>query len=156
MKAIDIDVHLAECVRHIGSSMSVKVFLRRSVAVWAPVVASFMLLLLADPAQSQVVVDGSDRAFDSSDRALLLSVLKSKLRDPKTARVRGIVQTKPGVYCGEVSTRGRDGEYGDFTRFVVETKIRQATITPTSDPARAAMILRMIEDRCRSLDGDSR
>ncbi len=156
MKIIDIDVHVAECVRHIGSRMSFRVLLRWSVAAWAPMAASFMWLLIATPAQSQVVVDGSDSSFDTSDRALLLSVLKSKLRDPKTARVRGIVQTKPGVYCGEVSTRGRDGEYGDFTRFVVETKIRQATIIPTSDPARAAMILRMIEDRCRSLDGDLR
>jgi hypothetical protein len=66
--------------------------------------------------------------------------------------VRSIVQTKPGVYCGEVSTKGRDGEYQEFTRFVVETKIRQTTIAPTADPTRLTMILRMIEDRCRSSD----
>ena len=156
METIDIDEHVVECLRHTGSRTSFRAFLRRGVAAWAIVGASSAWLLMAAPAQSQVVVDGSDRSFDFSDRALLLSVLQSKLPDPKTARVRGIVQTKPGVYCGEVSTRVRDGEYGDFTRFVVETKIRQATIIPTSNPARAAMIQRMIEDRCRSSDGDLR
>jgi hypothetical protein len=55
-----------------------------------------------------------------------------------------------------VSTKGRDGEYREFSRFVVETKIRQATITPTTDPTRVAMILRMIDDRCRSGDDPSR
>jgi hypothetical protein len=49
-----------------------------------------------------------------------------------------------------VSTKGRDGDYGEFTRFVVETKIRQATVAPTTDPTRIAMILRMIADRSGS------
>ena len=115
-----------------------------------------MTFLSAIPAPSQTVVDASDRSFDSSERALLLSVLKRRLPDPASALVRGIVQVKPGVYCGEVSTKGRDGEYREFSRFVVETKIRQATITPTADPTRVAMILRMIEDRCRSGDDLSR
>ena len=113
-------------------------------------------LLMIAPAQSQIVVDGSDSTFDPSARALLLSVLKSRLLNPQTAQLRGIVQTQPGVYCGEVRIQGRNGEYGDFSRFVVETKIRQATIIPTSDPARTAMILRMIEDRCHRLDGGLR
>jgi hypothetical protein len=105
---------------------------------------------LSAPAHAQEVVDGSADSLDRNDRALLLSVLKSRLPDPQSARLRGLVQPKPGVYCGEVSTKGREGEYHEFSRFVVETKIRQATIAPTSDPTRIAMILRMIADRCGS------
>jgi hypothetical protein len=60
------------------------------------------------------------------------------------------VEAQPGVYCGEVSTRGEGGEYGPFTRFVVETKVRNATIAPANDPARGAILTRMIDARCRS------
>ena len=124
----------------------------RSSTVSVVIAGSLLWLLLGAPAQAQEVVDGSADRLDRSDRALLLSVLKNRLPDPQSARLRGLVQPKPGVYCGEVSTKGSDGEYREFTRFVVETKIRQATIAPTTDPTRVAMILRMIEDRCRSED----
>jgi hypothetical protein len=109
--------------------------------------------LLAAPTQAQTVVDESDKGIESNDRALLLSILKSRLPDPQGALLRSIAQPKPGVYCGEVATRGRNGEPGEFTRFVVETKIRQVTVTPTTDPARIAMIQQMIEERCRVLAG---
>ncbi len=136
-----------------GSRMSVCMPFRWSIATWGPVAVSLVWLLLIAQAQAQTVVDGSDRSLDPNDRALLLSVLKSRLPDPQSAQVRSIVQGRPGVYCGEVSTRGRDGELGEFTRFVVETKIRQVTVTPTTDPARIAMILRMVQERCRSKVG---
>jgi hypothetical protein len=122
----------------------------RSSAVSVAIAGSLLCLLLTAPAQAQEVVDGSADSLDRNDRALLLSVLKNRLPDPQSARLRGLVQPKPGVYCGEVSTRGRDGEYGEFTRFVVETKIRQVTVASTTDPTRIAMILRMIADRCGS------
>ena len=128
------------------------IVLRPALATWGPLVLGFVTLLSPAPAPAQTVVDASDRSFDTSERALLLSVLKRRLPDSASARVRSIVQTKPGVYCGEVSTKGSDGEYREFTRFVVETKIRQTTIAPTADPTRLTMILRMIEDRCRSSD----
>jgi hypothetical protein len=104
---------------------------------------------LSAPTQAQEGVDGSADSLDRNDRALLLSVLKTRLPDPQYARFRGLARPRPGVYCGEVSTRGQDGEYSEFARFAVETKIRQVTIVPTADPARAATILRMIDDRCR-------
>ena len=123
--------------------------LRPAVVPWGAVGASLVWLLTTAPIQAQTVVDGSDKSLASTDLALLLSVLKSKLPAPKSAQIRGIVEAKPGVYCGEVSTRGRDGKYGEFARFAVETKIRQATVTPTTDPARVEMILSMINHLCR-------
>jgi hypothetical protein len=120
-----------------------------AVVPWGAIAGSLVWLLTTAPVQAQTVVDGSDKSLASTDLALLLSVLKSKLPAPRSAQVRGIVEAKPGVYCGEVSTRGRDGKYGEFARFAVETKIRQATVTPTTDPARVVMILRMIDDLCR-------
>jgi hypothetical protein len=121
-----------------------------------------MWLLAQGAAQAQTVIDGSDQGLLRGELPLLMSVLERGLTrsDARgaatTARVRGIVQPEPGIYCGEVSTRGRDGQYGPFTRFVAETKIRQATIAPVNDPERAAMIQRMIDARCRSDDGAAR
>ncbi len=123
-------------------------------ACWAT--AGFLVwLLVSSPAQAQTVIDGSDQGL----LPLLVSVLRRGLTrsdgrgNPQDARIRNIVETEPGVYCGEVSTRGRDGEYGQFTRFVVETKIRNATIAPANDPARVAMVMRMIDACCRNDDG---
>ena len=126
---------------------------------WSAIAVSLVWLPMSAPAQAQTVVDGSDRGLLRGELPLLTSVLERGLTRSDgrgaatTARVRGIVQAKPGIYCGEVSTRGRDGEYGKFTRFVVETKIRQATIAPVNDPERALMIQKMIDARCRSDDG---
>jgi hypothetical protein len=117
---------------------------------------------MSAPAQAQTVIDGSDQGLLRGELPLLTSVLERGLTRTDgrgaatTARVRGIVQAKPGVYCGEVSTRDRGGSYGKFTRFVVETKIRQATIAPVNDPDRALMIQKMIDARCRSDDGAPR
>jgi hypothetical protein len=114
-----------------------------------------MWLLLLQPAQTQTVIDESDQGLARGELPLLLSVLARGLTrsdgrgSAETARVRVLVQARPGVYCGEVSTQGRDGQYGPFTQFVVETKIRNATIAPTNDPARDAMLRRMIDTRCR-------
>ncbi len=130
--------------------------------MWSVVAGCLVWLSVSAPAQAQTVIDGSDRGLLRGELPLLISVLERGLTRSDgrgaatTARVRGIIQAKPGVYCGEVSTRGRDGEYGKFTRFVVETKIRQATIAPVNDPERAAMILKMIDARCRSDDGTAR
>ncbi len=123
-------------------------------ACWAT--AGFLVwLLVSSPAQAQTVIDGSDQGL----LPLLVSVLRRGLTrsdgrgNPQDARIRNIVEAEPGVYCGEVSTRGRDGQYGVFTRFVVETKIRNATIAPANDPTRVAMVMRMIAARCRYDDG---
>jgi hypothetical protein len=111
-------------------------------------------LLASGPVQAQTVIDGSDQGLLPGQVPLLVSVLRRGLTrsdgrgSPQDARVRNIVEAQPGVYCGEVSTRGGDGEYGPFTRFVVETKIRNATIAPANDPARGAMLQRMIDARC--------
>jgi hypothetical protein len=135
---------------------------RTKCSTWSVVAVSLVWLFMHAPAQAQTVVDGSDQGLLRGELPLLLSVLKRGLTrsdgrgNPQSAQVRNIVQVKPGVYCGEVSTRGRNGQYGPFTRFVVETKIRQATIEPVDDLERLSMMLRMIEDRCRSLGGDSR
>ncbi len=122
------------------------------------IAVSLVWLFVRVPAQAQTVVDGSDQGLRRGELPLLLSVLKRGLTrtdgrgNAQSAQVRSIIQTKPGVYCGEVRTRGPDGQYGPFTRFVAETKIRQATIEPVSDPERVTMILRMIDARCRSED----
>ena len=122
--------------------------LRSAVAV------SLVWLFMSAPAEAQTVIDGSDQGLLRGELPLLMSVLERGLTRSDgrgaaaTARVRGITQAKPRVYCGEVSTRGRDGQYGPFTRFVAETKIRQATIAPVNDPERVSMILKMIEARC--------
>ena len=126
-------------------------------ACWATA-GCLVWLLVSSPAQAQTVIDGSDQGLLPGQLPLLVSVLRRGLTrsdgrgNPQDARVRNIVEAEPGVYCGEVSTRGRDGEYGQFTRFVVETKIRNATIAPANDPARVAMVMRMIDARCRSDD----
>ncbi len=133
---------------------------RRGIALWGPIAGCLMWLLVLPPAQAQTVVDGSDQGLARGELPLLMSVLTRGLTrsdgrgSAQSARVRGIVQAKPRVYCGEVSTRGRDGQYGPFTRFVVETKIRNATIAPTNDPARDAMLRRMINARCSREGGD--
>ena len=122
-------------------------------SLWVPI-AGCLLCLLSQPAQAQSVIDASDQDLARGELPLLLSVLTRGLTrsdgrgSAGGARVRGITQATPGVYCGEVSTQGRDGQYGPFTRFVVETKIRNATIAPTNDPARDAMLRRMINARC--------
>jgi hypothetical protein len=116
-------------------------------------------LLFSAPVQAQTVVDGSAQKLLPGQLPFLLSVLERGLTrsdgrgDAETARVRGIVEARPGVYCGQVSTQGRNGEYGRFTQFVVETKIRNATVAPVDDPGREAMMLAMIKARCRSGDG---
>jgi hypothetical protein len=126
------------------------------------VAISLVWLFMAAPAHAQTVIDGSDQGLLRGELPLLISVLERGLTRSDgrgaatTARVRGIVQAEAGVYCGEVSTRDRDGQYGPFTRFVVETKIRQATIAPVNEPARDAMLRRMIDARCASAGGTSR
>lgn len=126
---------------------------------WHAITVCFVWLAIFVPAQAQTVIDGSEQGLLRGELPLLISVLdrgltRSDARGAATtARVRGIVQPEPGIYCGKVSTRGPDGEYGPFTRFVVETKIRQATIAPVNDPERIAMIQKMIDARCRSDDG---
>src|SRR5688500_13007668 len=115
---------------------------------WGAIAGCLMWQLAQGAAQAQTVIDGSDQGLLRGELPLLISVLERGLTrsDARgaatTARVRGIVQAEPGVYCGEVSTRGRDGRYGPFTRFVAETKIRQATIAPVNDPDRVLMIHR--------------
>ncbi len=126
---------------------------------WSAIAGCLVWLLVSTPAQAQTIIDGSDRGLLRGELPLVLSVLQRGLTrsdgrgGATTARVRGIVQAKPGVYCGEVSTRDRGGEYGPFTRFVVETKIRNATIAPVNHPTRDAMLQRMIDARCHSGDG---
>lgn len=121
-----------------------------------------MWLTLSGSAQAQAVVDGSDEGLARGEVPLLLSVLERGLTRSDgrgaatTARVRRIVQAKPGVYCGEVSTRDSGDAYGPFTRFVVETTTRNATVAPVNDPARDAMLRRMIDARCGSAGGSSR
>lgn len=128
--------------------------LRRSVTRLGPVAGCLVWLQMMAPAHAQTVIDGSQQGLRRGELPLLLSVLKAGLTSsdgrgrPYSARVRGIAHAKPGVYCGEVSTQGSDGKYGRFTRFAVDTKILNATIAPVNDPARAAMILRMIDARC--------
>ena len=129
---------------------------------WRAITGSLVWLSLFVPARAQTVIDGSEQGLLRGELPLLISVLERGLTrsDARgaatTARVRGIVQPEPGIYCGEVSTRGPDGLYGPFTRFVVETKIRQATIAPVNDLERGLMIQKMIDARCRSDDGAAR
>lgn len=102
----------------------------------ALIVLATATCLVAAPARTQVIVDGSGTDLSDAVRQDIFDLVTENFRDPLSTQFRRLHKAdKPNRYCGEVNTRNMYGALVGFKPFVVVLDGNQPTveIVPSDD-----------------------
>lgn len=74
-------------------------------------------VLAASPAMAFTVMDGSEKGVDQSVMSPLSDAFLAEFADPFSAQLAKLHQPEPGVLCGLVNAKNKQGGFAGFRPF---------------------------------------
>ncbi len=73
--------------------------------------------LTASPAMALTVMDGTEKSVDQTAMTVLSDAILVQFSDPSSAQLAKLFQPEPGVICGMINAKNKQGGYVGFTPF---------------------------------------
>ncbi|QRM36945.1 hypothetical protein F3X89_03725 [Rhizobium rhizogenes] len=74
-------------------------------------------VLAASPAMAFTVMDGTEKALDQTAMTVLTDAVLVQFADPSSVQLAKLYQPEPGIICGLVNAKNRQGGYAGFMPF---------------------------------------
>ncbi|MBB3288156.1 MULTISPECIES: hypothetical protein [unclassified Rhizobium] len=74
-------------------------------------------VLAAAPAMAFTVADGTEKGLDQAAMTVLADTMLVQFADPSSVQLAKLYQPEPGIICGLVNAKNRQGGYAGFMPF---------------------------------------